>query len=89
MQVNKAKMYTGDRQFIDGHTCLLFALGTDHGDHFVREQLYGVCGNLIYIHNAESYEWESLRYTAIESGNFFSLYERGIGDGEGRRKKKG
>ena len=45
-------MYIGDRQFIDGHTCLLFALGTDHGDHFVREQLYGVCGNLIYIHNA-------------------------------------
>lgn len=53
-------MYTGDRQFIDGHTCLLFALGTDHGDQFVREQLYGVCGNLIYIHNAESYEWNLL-----------------------------
>lgn len=53
-------MYTGDRQFIDGHTCLLFALGIDHGDQFVREQLYGVCGNLIYIHNAESYEWNLL-----------------------------
>ena len=50
-------MYTGDRQLIDGHTCLLFALGTDHGDQFVREQLYGVCDNLIYIHDAESMEW--------------------------------
>ena len=50
-------MYTGDRQLIDGHTCLLFALGTDHGDQFVREQLYGVCDNLIYIHDAESTEW--------------------------------
>ena len=36
---------------------LLFALGTDHGDQFVREQLYGVCDNLIYIHDAESTEW--------------------------------
>ena len=53
-------MYTGDRQFIDGHTRLLIALGTDHGDHCVREQLCGVCGNLIYIHNAESYEWNLL-----------------------------
>lgn len=53
-------MYTGDRQLIDGHTCLLFALGTDHGDQFVREQLYGVCDNLIYIHDAESYEWNLL-----------------------------
>lgn len=28
-------------------------LGTDHDDQFVREQLYGVCDNLIYIHDAE------------------------------------
>ncbi len=53
-------MYTGDRQFIDVVTGLLLALGTDHGDQFVREQLCGVCGNLIYIHNAESYEWNLL-----------------------------
>lgn len=52
--------FTGDRQLIDGHTCLLFALGTDHDDQFVREQLYGVCANLIYIHDVESYEWNLL-----------------------------
>ena len=31
-------MYTGDTQMIEGRTCLLFALGTDREDQFVRER---------------------------------------------------
>ena len=53
-------MYTGDTQMIDGRTCLLFALGTDSGDQFVRERYYGVCDNLIYVYDAVSDTWAVL-----------------------------
>ena len=53
-------MYTGDTQMIEGRTCLLFALGTDSGDQFVRERYYGVCDNLIYVYDAVSDTWAVL-----------------------------
>ena len=53
-------MYTGDTQVIDGRTCLLFALGTDSGEQFVRERYYGVCDNLIYAYDAVSDTWAVL-----------------------------
>ena len=53
-------MYTGDTQVIDGRTCLLFALGTDSGEQFVRERYYGVCDNLIYVYDAVSDTWAVL-----------------------------
>ena len=53
-------MYTGDTQMIDGRTCLLFALGTDSGEQFVRERYYGVCDNLIYAYDAVSDTWAVL-----------------------------
>ncbi len=53
-------MYTGDTQMIEGRTCILFALGTDHDDQFVRERLYGVCDKLVYIYDAVSDTWSTL-----------------------------
>ena len=53
-------MYTGDVQMIEGRTCLLFALGTDREDQFVRERYYGVCDNLIYVYDAVSDTWAVL-----------------------------
>lgn len=53
-------MYTGDTQMIEGRTCLLFALGTDSEDQFVRERYYGVCDNLIYVYDAVGDTWAVL-----------------------------
>ena len=53
-------IYTGDTQIIEGRTCLLFALGTDREDQFVRERYYGVCDNLIYVYDAVSDTWAVL-----------------------------
>lgn len=53
-------MYTGDTQMIEGRTCLLFALGTDREDQFVRERYYGVCDNLIYVYDAVNDTWAVL-----------------------------
>ena len=53
-------MYTGDTQMIEGRTCLLFALGTDSEEQFVRERYYGVCDNLIYVYDAVSDTWAVL-----------------------------
>ena len=53
-------MYTGDTQMIEGRTCLLFALGTDREDQFVRERYYGVCDNLIYVYDEVSDTWAVL-----------------------------
>lgn len=50
-------LYTGETQVIEGRTCLLFALGTDHDEQFVRECYYGVCGNLIYAYDAVNDTW--------------------------------
>ena len=53
-------MYTGDMQMIEGRICMLFALGTDRDEQFVRERYYGVCDNLIYVYDAVSDTWEVL-----------------------------
>ena len=53
-------MYTGGTQMIEGRTCLLFALGTDREEQFVRERYYGVCDNLIYAYDAVSDTWAVL-----------------------------
>ena len=52
--------YTGETRVIDGRSCWIFALGTDHGDRFVREFYYGVCDNLIYSYDAVSDKWSVL-----------------------------
>mgnify|MGYP004560453097 FL=1 len=60
MERGKKLMFTGDMQLIDGRPCLLIALGTDHDEQFVREQLYGVCDNLIYAYDAVGETWAVL-----------------------------
>lgn len=53
-------LYTGDTQTIDGKQCLIFALGTDREDQFVREQLYAVSDNQIYVFYTETDQWQVL-----------------------------
>lgn len=53
-------IYTGDTQIIEDRTCLLFALGTDREDQFVRERYYGVCDNLVYVYDVTNDTWEIL-----------------------------
>lgn len=53
-------MYTGDTQMIEGRTCLLFALGTDSEEQFVRERYYGVCDDLVYSYDAISDTWSAV-----------------------------
>lgn len=53
-------LYTGEHQTIEGRDCWIFALGTEHGDQFVREYLYGVCDNLIYTYDVISDTWSVL-----------------------------
>lgn len=52
--------YTGKTQVIDGRSCWIFALGTDHEGQFVREFYYGVCDNLIYSYDAINDKWNVL-----------------------------
>lgn len=61
MGLGMTLQYTGQTQIIDGRSCWIFALGTQHDDgQFVREYLYGVCDNLIYAYDAPSDTWSVL-----------------------------
>lgn len=53
-------LYTGDTEVVNGQQCLLFALGTEHGDQFVREELYAVSNDQVYAFYADSNEWQVL-----------------------------
>lgn len=52
--------YTGQTQEINGRTYIVFALGTDNGDAFVREIYYGVCGESVCVYDAVSDTWDAL-----------------------------
>ena len=61
MGLGMTLQYTGQTQIIDGRSCRIFVLGTEHDDgQFVREHLYGVCDNLIYTYDALSDTWSVL-----------------------------
>ena len=53
-------LYTGDTQVVNGQQCLLFALGTERDDQFVREQLYAVSDKLVYTYSTITDSWEIL-----------------------------
>ena len=50
-------MCCGEAEWIGGCPCLLFVLGTDGEEQFVRERYYGVCDNLIYAYDAVNDTW--------------------------------
>lgn len=53
-------IYTGDTQTVDERDCLIFALGTDSGEQFVREQLYAVSDEIIYAYSVLTDSWEKI-----------------------------
>lgn len=60
MEMGMSLQYNGQTQIIDGRSCWIFALGTEHDDQFVREFYYGVCDNLIYSYDAVNDTWNVL-----------------------------
>ena len=60
INVGMSVQYTGQINEIEGRPCLIFVLGTNRDDQFVRERYYGVCDNLIYFYDALNDKWEVL-----------------------------
>lgn len=53
-------LYLDEHRVIEGHDCLLFALGTMQEQQFVAERYYAVCDNLIYSYDAINDSWSAL-----------------------------
>ena len=60
INVGMSVQYTGQINEIEGRPCLIFVLGTNRDDQFVRERYYGVCDNLIYFYDTLNDKWEVL-----------------------------
>ena len=46
-----------EKQIIGGYECMLFAMGTDHLEQFVREKLFAVSDNTVYIYDVIADKW--------------------------------
>lgn len=53
-------IYTGDTETVNGSDCFIFSLGTEHEEQFVREQLYAVSKDTVYVFYTETGEWQIL-----------------------------
>lgn len=49
--------YTGTEEYIEGRNCPVFVLGTDHEDHFTKEQYYAVGDNVVYYYDPSGDAW--------------------------------
>ena len=49
--------YTGTEEYIEGRNCPVFVLGTDHEDHFTKENYYAVGDNVVYYYDATGDAW--------------------------------
>lgn len=59
-ELGMSVQYTGQIEVIDCRPCWVFALGTEHGEQFVRERYYAVCDNIIYFYDAGEDAWNVL-----------------------------
>ena len=51
-------LFVGERESINGEPCVLVALGTDHEEHFVREQYYAVApSGTVYAYDLFTDSW--------------------------------
>ena len=49
--------YTGTEEYIEGRNCPVFVLGTDHEDHFTKENYYAVGDNVVYYYDVLGDAW--------------------------------
>ena len=49
--------YTGTEEYLEGRNCPVFVLGTDHEDHFTKENYYAVGDNVVYYYDAIGDAW--------------------------------
>lgn len=57
---NMSLLYTNEIQEINGVPFMIFALGTNTDDQFVREKLYAISDNLIYTYDVLNDSWHTL-----------------------------
>lgn len=53
-------VYMDEIRDVNGYDCMIFAVGTENGDQFVREQLYAVSEDQIFSYNVQNDEWQVL-----------------------------
>ena len=53
-------VYMDEIRDVNGYDCMIFAVGTENGDQFVREQLYAVSDDQIFSYNVQNDEWQVL-----------------------------
>ena len=56
-------MYTGQSQWIEGKSCLVFVLGAQLDGNFAREIYYAVGDGILFVYNSIDDVW-----TAMEMG---------------------
>ena len=49
--------YTGMEEIIDGRSCMVFVLGTEHGDYFTKENYYAVGDDQVYYYDVIDDAW--------------------------------
>ncbi|MGN0548587.1 MAG: hypothetical protein ACI4IM_03230 [Acutalibacteraceae bacterium] len=53
-------VYMDEIREVNGYDCMIFAVGTENGDQFVREQLYAVSDDQIFFYNVQNDGWQVL-----------------------------
>lgn len=53
-------VYMDEIRDVNGYDCMIFAVGTENGDQFVREQLYAVSEDQMFFYNVQNDEWQVL-----------------------------
>ena len=49
--------YTGTEEYIEGRNCPVFAIGTDHEEHFTKEKYYAAGDNVVYYYDPLGDAW--------------------------------
>lgn len=53
-------VYMDEIRDVNGYDCMIFAVGMENGDQFVREQLYAVSEDQMFFYNVQNDEWQVL-----------------------------
>ena len=60
LRLGMSVWYTGNKEVIDGRECMVFVLGTEHEDQFVKENYYAVYDAQVYYYDVIDDVWNIL-----------------------------
>ena len=60
LRLGMSVWYTGSKEVIDGRECMVFVLGTEHEDQFVKENYYAVYDDQVYYYDVIDDVWNIL-----------------------------